>query len=472
MLNFFKKEKVIKKAFWLFSGYGISKAAKFAILLLSVKYIGVSEFGFFSFVLASSSIGFMGVGLLHILSPLVRDLSGKDIGTMVDRISEELSWRVFLITVFSLVSFLSPVLLKDVSSIYIALILVLSYLFDSLREFLAALLQSQNQMRTEGLIAFWQSVFSLLVFFIVMQINQTSLALVFVYAVSSLFGLVLTTFICKKFFGKSFYFKKLHFSLATVRRSLKDSMGFGLVWSLVINFMFQITVVIAGIYHGPQLTGLVGLVSQFLQAAVLPFSAIALAGLPELSASGNNIDRSKSFVGLIKTSVHLMPVLVLSGLSLASIVVLPLLKGYSASSLSTLLWALALIAPLLSLVTTLLYSSLAFDLFKSNLVKTLAFILFSFLVVFVVYTLQIHWMYIAVACLYLVLIWQLWTRVHLGIGLDFSVLMPVLKSWGLWYLLIIFGTVFFAEAWAYLALTAISGFYFIRAGRFSLLKHL
>ncbi|MFA5053811.1 MAG: oligosaccharide flippase family protein [Parcubacteria group bacterium] len=313
--------KIIKNAVWLFSGQVVGRALRAILIVVAARLMGTSDWGVFSYAisLAAAFTVFSDVGINALL---VREGS-KDSGLTRKYLSTGLAIKLILLTVLSLAAvFLKGVIIRIPEAESLIHLIIIIFVFDSLRDYVSALARSFERMdiEAEGQIItnIGIVVFGLLFLFI----NPTADYLAFGYVLGTLIGLIAV------FIPLRHYFKGLvkEFSRKLIREILVSAWPFGLV-SLMGVITINTDTIVLGSVGSASDVGLFAAAQKPVQLLYLIPSLLVAAFLPTLSREASETSEFRETLEKGLKAVYLFAIPLALGGILASKSVVHLLYG-------------------------------------------------------------------------------------------------------------------------------------------------
>jgi len=313
--------KIIKNAVWLFSGQIVGRALRAILIIIAARLLGTSDWGIFSYAisLAAAFTVFSDVGINALL---VRE-GNRDPNLVRKYLSTGLAIKLALLIVLALLA----VLLKDViiripeaaSLIYLIIII---FIFDSLRDYVSALARSFERMDIEaegqiitniGIVAF-----GLMFLFI----DPTAAHLAFGYVLGTLIGLIAV------FLPLRHYFKGLvkEFNRKLIKKILVSAWPFGLVSLMGVITVNTDTIVLGSIGSASDV-GLFAAAQKPVQLLYLIPSLLVAAFLPTLSREAEKTGQFRETLEKGLKAVYLFAIPLALGGVLAAKSVIHLLYG-------------------------------------------------------------------------------------------------------------------------------------------------
>ena len=225
--NTTSKQIIIKNTFWLFLAEGINKGLMFVLTIIIANYLGVNDYGKFSFAFAFVALFsiFSDFGLSTIL---VRDVTRDK--SLLRKYSTNVSFlKIFLgVITFFLIFGVTQFIDKTYEIRFLIYLAGVYVIINTFNDFLRSFFRVFEEMQYEALSKIVNGVTLLLFVGSFMFFKFPLVYLVLGYAVSSVLNLIFTIVLVSKNAG----FSKSEFSFVFIKELLKE------VWPLAISLYF------------------------------------------------------------------------------------------------------------------------------------------------------------------------------------------------------------------------------------------
>jgi len=351
--------RIIKNAFWLFSGQAIGRALRAILIIAAARTLGTTDWGVFSYAL-SLAAAFTVFSDIGINALLVREGS-RNSDLTSKYLSTGLAIKIGLLAILSVFAVSAKDLIIRIpeASALIPLVIAI-FILDSLRDFVSAIARSIERMDIEakGQIATNVGIVAFGLLFLIISPSSSSLALG--YVIGTFIGLFAVFIPLRK------YFRGLikEFSRKLVKEILVSAWPLGLV-SLMGVITINTDILVLGTVGSAADVGLFSAAQKPVQLLYLIPSLLAAAFFPTLSReAGENGQFRKTLEQGIRSAYLFAAPLAVGG-ALAAKPVIELLYGAEFVS-SYISFAL------LSLTFVFVYPSLFFTnaLFARNSQKS------------------------------------------------------------------------------------------------------
>jgi len=313
--------KIIKNAFWLFSGQAIGRVLRAVLIVVAARVLGATNWGAFAYAMSLAAT-FTVLSDVGINALLVRE-NNRNSKLITKYLATGLVIKLLLIFILSVfvILFQNVIMRVPGAAIFIPLIIII-FILDSLRNFVSALARSLERMDIEarGQIVTNASIVGFGLLFL--SIYPTSGALVLSYVVGTFIGLV-TIFIPLRN-----YFRGLikEFNRKLVREIIVSAWPFGMV-SLMGIIMINTDIIVLGAMTSATEIGLYAAAQKPVQLLYLIPSLLVAAFFPTLSREAGETSQFRVTLEKGLRSVYLFAIPLSIGGALAARSVISLLYG-------------------------------------------------------------------------------------------------------------------------------------------------
>ena len=194
------KQTIAKNTFWLFFGEFISRLSRAIIIIYAARILGAENWGVFSYAITFATL-FMILSDIGLSSILTREASKYP-----DRKNQYLSTTLFiklvLLTLSTLlIIFIAPLFVKIESVKLLLPFVALLFLFDSLREFGFGISRAIEKMEQEAFVRIFTNISIVVLGFIFLTVNSSSLSLTIAYLLGSILGFSLIIWTLRSYFN-------------------------------------------------------------------------------------------------------------------------------------------------------------------------------------------------------------------------------------------------------------------------------
>jgi O-antigen/teichoic acid export membrane protein len=313
--------KIIKNAFWLFSGQAVGRALRAILIIIAARTLGANDWGVFSYAL-SLAAAFTVFSDIGINALLVREGS-RDSKLAAKYLSTGLAIKLGLLAALSVFAVLAKDILIRIPEAATLIPLVIAiFILDSLRDFVSALARSMERMDIEarGQIATNIGIVVFGLSFLAFSPSSSSLAL----------GYVIGTFIglFAVFLPLRSYFKGLikEFSRKLIKEIIVSAWPFGLI-SLMGVITINTDILVLGTVGSAADVGLFAAAQKPVQLLYLIPSLLAAAFFPTLSREAGEDEKFRGTLEQGIKSAYLFAFPLAIGGALAAKPVIQLLYG-------------------------------------------------------------------------------------------------------------------------------------------------
>jgi len=234
------RQTIAKNVFWLAIGQFGSRCIRAAITIYAARVLGASEYGVFSYALAAASfyMVFSDVGMGSILSREVAKRQKEEKKYFATILGIKILLLIFTALLLIVVA---PRFAKIEKAASMMPLIALLVIFDSLRDFAFAFFKGKEKMEREAIITLVLNIAITIFGFIVLYFSPTSLALLWVYILSSFIGFLMAAYFLRREFRDAIG----HFSKQLIKPIIQAAWPIA-VGGLVGMFMFNIDVLMLG----------------------------------------------------------------------------------------------------------------------------------------------------------------------------------------------------------------------------------
>ncbi len=313
--------RIIKNAFWLFSGQAVGRALRAILIIVAARTLGASDWGVFSYAL-SLAAAFTVFSDIGINALLVREGS-RDSKLTSRYLSTGLAIKLGLLALLSAFALFAKDLIIRIPEAATLIPLVIAiFILDSLRDFVSALARSIERMDIEakGQIATNVGIVAFGLFFLALSPSSSSLALG--YVIGTFIGLLAVLLPLRD------HFKGLirEFSRKLIKEIIVSAWPFGLV-SLMGVIVINTDVLVLGTVGSATDVGLFAAAQKPVQLLYLIPSILAAAFFPALSREAGEDGQFRSTLEQGIKSAYLFAIPLAVGGALAAKPVIQLLYG-------------------------------------------------------------------------------------------------------------------------------------------------
>jgi len=313
--------KIIKNAFWLFSGQAVGRILRAILIVVAARVLGVTDWGVFAYAMSLIAT-FTVLSDIGINALLVRE-NNRNSKFIRNYLATGLVVKLSLIFALSvfIVLFQDVIVRVPEAAVFIPLIIII-FTLDSLRNFVSALARSLERMDIEakGQIVTNASIVGFGLLFL--SIYPTSSALVLSYVVGTFIGLMAI------FIPLKSYFKGLmhEFNRKLVREIIVSAWPFGMV-SLMGIIMINTDILVLGAMTSATEVGLYAAAQKPIQLLYLIPSLLVAAFFPTLSREAGEKKQFRDTLEKGLKSVYLFAIPLSIGGALAARSVIGFLYG-------------------------------------------------------------------------------------------------------------------------------------------------
>lgn len=299
------KQIVIKNTLWLSGSEILVRIFRFILILYVARILGAEGWGSFSYALS-----FIGLFLMFSDAGISTLFIKEYVNKQTHHIKAMVLMKFLLLVISGIIAIIAGFYFATLPIQTLVFPVVMLLVFDSIRDFITALLRSQEKMELEALIKIITNVTLVIASIILISIDTTSTSLAFGYMIGNTLGLIASLIIAfpalKKLKNiiRSNILKKEHFSnviklaspialtgLATTIITNVDSTMLG-IWNTATDVgwyasaqrIFQFTLIIPGIYVTALFPTLSKIYSEnrerFFTITQKSFSLLSVIGIP------------------------------------------------------------------------------------------------------------------------------------------------------------------------------------------------
>ncbi len=313
LINKGTKQTIIKNTFWLIGAQVVIKCIAFVLVILLARYLGVEEFGKYSFVI--TFIAFFGLIADFGLSTLtIRDIA-RDKDKIKDYLNIIASFKLILALITILLIFITIQFVAKTHDIKVLVYLASIWVvLNSFNQFFIAVFNAYEKMQYEAFIRITEKLIWLGLALIVIFNKMSIVTLFWFYAISSLITLCLTIFLIRTKFTKF----SLRWDFKFINAILKGSSFFFLLSVFTIIYD-KIDIFMLYTLTSVKEVGIYSASYQLYSLFLMPFSIFVRVLFPMIS----NKIRDKS---IINNLIKLMGISFLISLGFFGIIYI--FKGY------------------------------------------------------------------------------------------------------------------------------------------------
>ncbi len=308
LTNTSARQTVFKNTAWLAVGQITSRLLRAVIIIYAARILGAGSYGAFSYAL--SLIGLFAIfSDLGLTSLVTREVSRNEEQSR-GYIRTSLALKLVLVSLSTvLILFVGPLITKIPEAKTLLPIAAFLLAFDSMRDFLFALIRARQKMELEAIITIVTNVVMVALAFVVLFLAPGSKALMATYMVSSAIGFCIALIIV----SKNFYRYNSTVVKTTLKSILKDAWPFALL-GLLSGVMVSMDTLMLGWLRTASDVGLYGAAQRpVLLLYALP--ALFATSLFPLFSKYANVDKAR-FRNILEL-----------GISSSFLLVLPLTVG-------------------------------------------------------------------------------------------------------------------------------------------------
>ncbi len=328
--------KIIKNAFWLFSGQAIGRVLRAILIIVAARVLGATNWGVFAYAMSLTAT-FTVLSDIGINALLVRE-NNRNSKLITKYLATGLVVKLSLIFALSVfIALFQNIIVRVPGAIIFIPLIIIIFILDSLRNFVSALARSLERMDIEarGQIVTNASIVGFGLLFL--SICPTSGALVLSYVVGTFIGLMAI------FIPLRNYFRGLikEFNRKLVKEIIVSAWPFGMV-SLMGIIMINTDILVLGAMTSSTEIGLYAAAQKPVQLLYLIPSLLVAAFFPTLSREAGDINQFRATLEKGLRSVYLFAIPLSIGGVLAARSVISFLYGpeFSMSYLSFALLSL------------------------------------------------------------------------------------------------------------------------------------
>jgi O-antigen/teichoic acid export membrane protein len=282
------KQTVAKNTFWLFFGNILSKLIKAAILIYAVRVLSVEGWGVFSYAL--SIAGLFTIFIDFGINAVITRESVHNLEDQQKYFSTALGIKLVMAAVIGVVILvLSPFFISQSAVVALLPIVVLIVIFDSLRDFGAALARAWEKMEIEAVVQIATNLIIVIAGFVALSLVPQAKSLAIGYAIGTGLGMLVAFYPFRR------YFKGLlaSFSPNLIKKILYSSWPFGML-GVMGAIMLNTDTVMVGWFRSITEVGYYGAAQRVIQLVYLIPGLIATALFPSMAKLIENKERFKN----------------------------------------------------------------------------------------------------------------------------------------------------------------------------------
>jgi O-antigen/teichoic acid export membrane protein len=276
-INTTTPQTIAKNTFWLFAGQVLSRLLRAAIVIYAARILGAESWGAFSYALGIAAF-------LTIFSDIgINALITKEASRHPELESRYLSTAFFIkLTLLLICAGAILIVIPFITDIpetrALMPILILVFIFDTLRDLGSALSRALEKMEIEAGGSIFANFAITAVGFAALYLYGTSSALAWSYAIGSGLGLVAVAFVLRKHFSHILS----HFSRELVRPILETAWPFGLL-GIMGAIMINTDIVMIGWLRTAEEVGYYSAAQKLILLAYVLPALLASSTFPVLS---------------------------------------------------------------------------------------------------------------------------------------------------------------------------------------------
>lgn len=283
-------QTVVKNTAWLFSGEVLGRFIRFILVIYSARILGVGEYGVFSYALSLAALltllADFGIG------PMLTREASKHQELRATYFSTAFVLKILLLLITVLLTiFIVPFITRlEAVSVFLPMVLLL-FVFDSLREFSFGMNRALEHMQHEALTKIFLNVVVVVLGFFVLYTSPSATSLLWAYVIGAGLSLALTILILWQYVVR--IFSSINWSL--IPRIIAISWPIGLL-QVLGALMLNTDMIMLGWWETEVTIGLyAGANKIILLLYVLP-NLIAAAAFPVFSRLAQTDKRRFRFV--------------------------------------------------------------------------------------------------------------------------------------------------------------------------------
>jgi len=293
---------------WLITGQLVSRLIKGLIVIIAARTLGTELFGSFNLALSIAAT-FMLLNDFGLDMLLVREVAkGEPKDPQYLAALFIIKTGLLFISAIALIVF-GPFLSSSVLVKNLLIILGVSAILDTLRDFHLSFARGQNRMDVD---AINQTIVNSIVFIISgagLFLYPSVFLVAYAYLFGSLIGLLTTLFDVRTYY----YTLKLHYNQSVLQRVTKESLPLGLSTACITVLLYADTIII-GTLRDTTSVGLYAAAMKIIQLLYVGAGLIATAYLPLLSQQASNLQKN-----LVTTIRSFLYVSIIAGTGIASV---------------------------------------------------------------------------------------------------------------------------------------------------------
>jgi len=288
---------IAKNAFWLFVGNVLSRLLRAAIIIYAARLLGAREWGAFNYALSLAAFFtiFVDFGMNAVLTrESTRNLEAQHTyfsTTFFIKLAASVAIALLVIVGFPLIA---PALggAQDIGLVSVIIpIVVLMVLFDSMRDFGAALSRAWEKMEIESMVQVLTNALIVVAGIVALILSPSAFSLAIGYAIGTGIGMIAA------FIPYRRYFKDLvsRFSWKLVKPILSSSWPFGML-GIMGAIMLNTDIIMIGWYRNIADVGFYSAGQRIVQLLYIIPMLLSTSFFPSLARSRDNAPRTASLV--------------------------------------------------------------------------------------------------------------------------------------------------------------------------------
>lgn len=314
------RQTIFKNATWLFLGTIVSRLARAAVLMYAARILGARDWGAFNYALSLAAFFtiFTDFGVNAVLTrESAKDTNQQEryfSSAFFIKLAAGLFIAIALIVLFPMFSHLIISSSADIPLVSVLIpIVVLIVLFDSMRDFGAALSRAWEKMQIESVVQMLTNALIVVFGIGALLIIPTAQSLSWGYAIGTGIGMIAAFFPFRRYFKTLFSY----ISFSAIKKMLSASWPFGMM-GLMGVVMLNTDSLMIGWFLNIEQVGYYGAGQRVAQLLYAIPSLIAVAFFPALAKKISNLDAFNSLISLGSRTLMLIALpLTIGGVVLA-----------------------------------------------------------------------------------------------------------------------------------------------------------
>ena len=291
------RQTVAKNTFWAAFGTTITKILRITLIIFIARVLGADNYGVFTYALSIVGVFtiFSDIGLTSILT---RELTKRNQDKNNYLATAFLVKIGFLISTIVLIIIFGPLITKFNSAKPLLVILALTTILESLRNFFFAITRSENQMEKEAALNIAiEVIISLGIIFIFFR--QPSLQILArTYFIGNLIGLIVTLFFFKPYLNQ--IINNIKFNL--IKPILQAAWPFALMGVFGV-FMSNIDSIIIGLFNNTHTLGLYAVAQRPISFLYILPGFLSVSIFPIINRFSKNNENTKIATTISKSTL-------------------------------------------------------------------------------------------------------------------------------------------------------------------------